>query len=246
MSESLAVELLQEEPTNNCPLPLQTIAFKNSINSIVFEDEFKKLPKREQLKFIEKLIDSAGYVTVSNIPKKEKYEWHNNCMVAYDYVYGGKLPKEIYCRWAQIWKLISTQTYAVQEEITTLPLESYVCNLTIWGKKPPVELPNDAIIFEKPDGTWQNSFKTCEYYFNDKKVHLRLDRIRVNTYENPHPRGLLGLILSREDTINSWQSISYPMSMILRSNERTWYLENNGYDISSIPTLSDEVNCTPQ
>ena len=50
-------------------LSLQTLAFKNSINGIVFEDEFKKLDKEEQLKFIEKLIDISGNVTVTNIPK---------------------------------------------------------------------------------------------------------------------------------------------------------------------------------
>jgi len=225
-------------------LSLQTLAFKNSINGIVFEDEFKKLDKEEQLKFIEKLIDISGNVTVASIPKTDKYEWLNNHMVAYDYVYEGRLSKEIYCRWTAIWKLISTQTYAVHEEITCLPHESYVSNITIWGQKPPVSLPKDTIIFEKDDDTGKKRFKTCEYFFNDKKLHLRTSRIVVTTYDNSHPSGLFGLILSREETINDWRSTSYPIQMILKCNSYTHILKDNGYDISSIPSLSEEEDGT--
>ena len=81
-------------------------------------------------------------------------------MVAYDYVFTGKLSKKIYNRWSAIWNIISTQTYAVHETIIGFPNERYMSSIKIWGKKPPVDLPEGTIIFEKNDGTW--TLKTAE------------------------------------------------------------------------------------
>lgn len=76
---------------HNTITSLQTLAFKSSINSELFTDEFQKLSRDDQLTFIKKLIDTSGYVSVTNKPNG----WLKTHMVAHDFVYDGELPKKV-------------------------------------------------------------------------------------------------------------------------------------------------------
>lgn len=216
-------------------LSLQSLTFKRTINSELFVDEFKKLEKDEQLDLIRKLIGHTGFVSVTNIPQT----WHENYKVAVNYVYSGTLPKEIYERWSAIWGLISRKSYAAEMKVVSLEHRGYISEVKIWGKKPPFDLPESAKIF-KPDG---RPFETCEYFFDDlSRANFDIDVIRVVTYDNPHPSGIFGVLIPREKTIDSWMKTNHMLMSVLYSNENTWILENNGYDVSSIPPLSEEYN----
>lgn len=214
---------------------LQSLTLKTTINSEVFLNVFKKLEKDEQLDLIRKLIDYAGFVSVTNIPK----DWHENYKVAENYVYSGTLPKEIYERWSAIWALISKKSYAAEKKVVSLEHRGCISEVKIWGKKPPFDLPESAKIF-KPDG---RPFETCEYFFDDlSRANFDIDVIRVVTYDNSHPSGIFGLIIPREQTINRWMKTNHMLVSVLYRNDNTWILENNGYDVSSIPPLPEEYD----
>lgn len=239
---------LDKSPNKSLDLSLQQLSFQNSINSIVFEENFQKMSKKEKLKFIKKLISLSDYVTVSKRPEN----WYETHIVAYDYLYSGNLRRDIYNRWAAIWKVISTQTYALVEEATVIPESYYHLRIKIWAKspdnllgKPHKRIPENAKIFipKDPTGKYEGikdgRFKTAEHYFADKMNHMRLDSIIVPTYQSFTGSSLLSLICSdQESTV--WE-IQNSMAAILRNNENTKILQDNGYDISSIPYLDSNL-----
>ena len=219
---------------------LQQIDFNSSINSIVFDDNFKKLDKKEQLKFIRKLIDLAGYITVSNQPEN----WYEHHIVAYDYVYNGNLEKQLYDRWTAIWKIIITQTYAVIEikEDNNIAIfsKSYFLN-----EKNNKKILENAIIFEEYDetgeygGVYEKSYHTARHYFQHKKfLKIRPHNIRLYEYKYSHLSGLLQLISTNEPCY----CYDHSLQSILKNNDETKYLEICGFNITDVPNLNEKID----